>query len=166
MSPRFYILLLLFFTHCYKQKQIPKSWKTSITVPLYKKNNLYHLTNHRPIALANTIYKLFTSTLTSIFSVYGKRYQILHDSQEDFRAERCTLRQLQTFISTLKDARLTNQDIYILYIDFNNAFGLINHARLIAVMKNLRYPQDDVTLVRNICLQSTTILVSDYFGKT
>ena len=80
MLPRFHKLLLLFFKHCYKQKQIPESWKTSLTVLLYKKENPHNLTNHRPITLANTIYKLFTSTFTNILSAYGEKYQILHES--------------------------------------------------------------------------------------
>jgi hypothetical protein len=37
MPPKFHTLLFLFFTHCYKQKQIPASWKTSLTILLYKK---------------------------------------------------------------------------------------------------------------------------------
>ena len=90
IPPRFYKLLFLFFDHCYKQKQISASWKTSLTILLYKKDNPSQLTNHRPITLANTIYKFYTSTLTSILSAYGERYQILHDSQEGFRAERNT----------------------------------------------------------------------------
>ena len=90
MPPRFRTLLLLFFPHCYKQKQIPTSWKTNLPILLYKKGNPYCLTNHRPIALANTIYKLFTSTLTSVLSTYGERHQILHDSQKGYRVERCT----------------------------------------------------------------------------
>jgi hypothetical protein len=95
------------------------------------------LSNHRPIALANTIYKLFTSTLTTILSGYGEKYQILHDSQEGFCAKRSTVRQLQIIISALEDAKFTNQDIYLLYIDFKNAFGSIDHARLLAIMKTL-----------------------------
>jgi hypothetical protein len=85
MPPQFHSLLFLFFTHCYKQHKIPASWKTSLTILLYKKGNPTHLTNHKSIALANTIYKLFTSTLSSILSAYGEQYQILHNSQEGFR---------------------------------------------------------------------------------
>ena len=92
--------------------------ETSLTILLYKKGNPYCLSNHRPIALANTIYILFTSILTSILSTHGERHQILHDSQEGFRAERCTTRHLQILIPALEDARFTNQDIYVLYIDF------------------------------------------------
>ena len=51
MPPRFHKLLFLFFPQCYKQKQIPASWKTSLTVLLYKKSDQAQLTNHRPIAL-------------------------------------------------------------------------------------------------------------------
>ena len=57
MPPRFHKMLLLFFKHCYKQKQILESWKTSLTILLYKKGNPHNLTNHRPIALVNIIYK-------------------------------------------------------------------------------------------------------------
>jgi hypothetical protein len=150
MSPRFQKLLFLFFKHCYKQKQIRTSWKTSLIVLLYKKDDPSQLTNHRSIALANTIYKLYTSTLISILSTYGEKYQILHDSQEGFRAERGTSRQLQLLIATLEDVRFMTQDIYILYIDFKIAFGSINHARLLAIMKDLEFPTDAVSLISNI----------------
>ena len=157
MPPCFHKLLFLFFQHCYKQKQIPASWKTSLTILLYKKGNPSQLTNHRPIALANTIYKFYTSTLISILSAYGERYQILHDSQKGFRAERSTFRQIQLLIATLEDARLKNQDIYLLYIDFKNAFGSTDHARLLAIMKDLGYPIDSINLIGNIYSQSSTI---------
>ena len=166
MPENFHKLLLLFFTHCYKQKQIPASWKTSLTILLYKKMNPAQLTNHRPIALANTIYKFFTSTLTYILSAYGEEYQILHDSQEGFRAERSTARQLQLLIAALEDAKFTNQDIYLLYIDFKNAFGSLDHARLLNIMKDLGYPTDAIMLVGNIYSHSNTIFTGEHFGKT
>ena len=166
MPESFQELLYLFFTHCYKQKQIPTSWKISLTILLYKKGDPSQLPNHRPIALANTIYKFFTSTLTSILSAYGEKHQILHDSQEGFKAERSTSRQLQLLIAALEDARLTNQDIYLLYIDFKNAFGSLDHARLLAIMKDLGYPEDAVFLVGNIYSNSHTIFTGEHFGKS
>ena len=166
MPEDFHKLLFLFFSHCYKQQQIPSSWKISLTILLYKKGDPSHLTNHRPIALANTIYKLFTNTLTFILLAYGEEHQILHDSQEGFRAERSTSRQLQLLIATLEDARFTNQNIYILYIDFKNAFGSLDHARLLAIIKDLGYPEHAVTLIGNIYSQSNTIFTGEHFGRT
>jgi hypothetical protein len=166
MPTRFHHMLFLLFSHCYKQKTIPSYWKQSNTVLLYKKGNPSQLTNQRPIALANTIYKLFTSTLTSLLSSYGEKHQIFHDSQEGFRQQRCTCRQIQTLIAALEDAKFTAQDIYLLYIDFTNAFGSIDHARLLAIMTDLGYPLDAIKLIGSIYSESYTTITGSYFGKT
>jgi hypothetical protein len=166
MPSQFHDLLFLLFKQCYKQQQIPTSWKTSLTILLYKRSDPTILTNHRPIALANTIYKFFTNTITAQLANYGEKYQILQNSQEGFRQERCTSRQLQTLIAALEDLKLTQQDIYILYIDFKNAFGSIDHARLLSIMADLGYPQDAINLIGNIYSNSSTIFLGSHFGKT
>ena len=84
------------------------------------------------------IYKLFTSTITTQLANYGKQHQILQNSQEGFREERWTSRKLQTLIAALEDSKLTHQDIYLLYIDFKNAFGL-GLSYMIAEGENLSY---------------------------
>lgn len=154
MPTKFLDLLFKFFTHCYKHQQIPNYWKISLTIFLYKKNDPTDLTNHRPITLAKTIYKLFTSTLQMLLANYGETHQILHDSREGFRAERCTARQLQTLIYAPEDARFTTKDIYLLYMDFKNAFGSIDHPRLLTIMSDVGYPQDGVNIIGNIYSQS------------
>ena len=60
------------------------------------------------------------------------------------------IRQIQMIIAALEDARLTIQDIYLIYIDFRNAFGFIDHARLLVLMENLGCPKDAVEIVSNI----------------
>jgi hypothetical protein len=166
MPSQFHNLLFPLFQQCYKQQRIPKSWKTSLTILLYKKLDPSILTKHRPIALANTIYKFFTSTITAQLANYCEKHQILQNSQEGFRQERCTSRQLQTLIAALEDSKLTQQDIYLLYIDFKNAFGSIDHARLLSIMADLGYPQDAINLIGNIYSNSSTIFFGSHFGKT
>jgi hypothetical protein len=159
-------MLFLFFSHCYKQRTIPFSWKNSNSILLYKKGLPYQLNNHRPIALADTIYKLFTSTLTTLLLSYGKQHQIIHNNREGFCQECCTNRQIQTIIVALEDARFTSQDIYLLYIDFINAFGSIDHARLLAIMLDLGYPTDAIKLIGNIYSESHTTINGQYVGTT
>ena len=53
-----------------------------------------------------------------------------------------------------------------MYIDFKNAFGSIDHTRLLAIMKDLGYPEDVVKLVGNIYSHSNTIFTGVYFGQT
>jgi hypothetical protein len=157
MPTRFHNMFLLFI-HCYKQQSIPPSWKTSNTILIYKKGHPYQFSNHCPIALANTIYKLFTGILTTLLSSFGEKYQNLHNSQEGFRQERCTSRQIQTLIAALEDARFTTQDIYLLFIDFTNAFGSINHAKLLTIMFDLGFSQATIILIGSIYSESYTTL--------
>jgi hypothetical protein len=165
MPQNFHHMLYLFFTQCFKQRQIPTSWKTSLTILLYKKVILlYSLTiDQLPLPTPSTNFLL---ALTTILSGYGKKYQILHDSQEGFCAECSTTQQLQIIISALEDTKLTNQDIYLLYIDFKNAFGSADHARLLAIMTDLGYPDDVIHLIGNIYSQSTTKFTGAHFGET
>jgi hypothetical protein len=101
-----------------------------------------------------------------MLSTYGETYQILNESQEGFREERCTTRQIQLIIATLEDAKYTKQDIYILYIDFRNAFGSIDHARLLTIMEDIGYPIDAISLIGNIYTDSTTSFSGTNFGTT
>ena len=164
LPPPWHNLIFLFFRQCYKQKTIPHHWKHSKTILLHKKDDPIHLANYRPLALANTIYKLYTSTLTTLLTNYGEHNKLLHFSQEGFCPQRNTSRQIQTIIAVLEDAKLTTQDIYLTYIDLRNAFGSIDHARLLALMEDLGYLLDAIVIVGNIYENSSTSFTGSHFG--
>lgn len=52
----------------------------------------------------------------------------------------------------------------MLYIDFKNAFGSIDHRRLLFIMSDLGYLQDTINLIENIYSHFNTILT--HFGQT
>lgn len=59
-------------------------------------------------------------------------------------------RQIQAIIATLEDAKYTNKDLFLTYIDFKNSFGFIDNPRLLAIMGDLGYPIDAIMLIRNM----------------
>ena len=134
----------------------PNSWKTSTTVLVYKKGDPLDLKNHRPIGLMNTIYKAWTSLITEVLSTFAEHYQILSNSQEGFRKNKNTVRQLQNVVNMLSDARLTNQNIYLLFIDFSSAFNTIDHDKLLQTMYDLGFPIDAIHVIQNLYLNVTT----------
>lgn len=69
-------------------------------------------------------------------------------------------------IATLEDAHLTNNDIYLAYFDFWNAFGLVDHARLLAILEDLDYQDEEIELIGNIYTKSTTSFFATHFGTT
>ncbi|KAK6763693.1 hypothetical protein RB195_024136 [Necator americanus] len=51
------------FTRYKSECKVPKQWKTSKTVLLYKKGAPHDIGNYRPICLLSVIYKLFTRVI-------------------------------------------------------------------------------------------------------
>lgn len=74
-------------------------------------------------------------------------------------------RQIQALIAALDDAKFTNKDIYLTYIDFKNTFGSIDHPRLLAIVEDLGDPLDAIDLVGNVYDESTTSFKSTHFSN-
>jgi hypothetical protein len=116
--------------------------------------------NYRSIALACTIYKLFTSILTSILTTFGEQHKILHHYQEGFRPMKSMAKQIQAIIVALEDTNFTNKDIYLTYIELKNAFGSIDYLRLLVITEDLGYPPDAIELVGNFYAKTITSIQS------
>ena len=135
----------------------PRSWKESTTVLLHKKGSELDLNNYRPIALANTLYKLWTGVVQECMSRYAEHYDILSSQQEGFRKKRNTIRQLQNLLNALSDAKISNNDIYMLYVDFSSAFNTIDHDKLLCIMHDLVFTIDAIQAIRDLYTNATTI---------
>jgi hypothetical protein len=62
----------------------------------------------------------------------------------------------------LEAAMLTRQDIYLLQIDFSEAFDTVNHNKLIQVLTALGFPQDAVRVVSDLYSGATTVVRTPY----
>ena len=134
----------------------PTSWKESCTILIHKKGSELDLNHYRPIALANTMYKLWTSMVHDCMSTYAEHFDILSSQQEGFRKHRNTIRQLQMLQSVLSDAKICNQDLYLLYIDFSSAFNTIDRDKLLRTMKDLGFTQDAIHVINDLYTDAKT----------
>ena len=64
----------------------------------------------------------------------------------------------------MEDAKVSTKDIYLTYVDFRNAFGSIDHARLLALITDFDYTLDAVKIVGNIYTNSSTCFTGSHFG--
>jgi hypothetical protein len=131
-------------------------WATGITPQLEGKPHLPSVqktrasprtSQYRPVGLLNTIYKLYTRTVTMALYDYAEKHSVLSSTQKGFRKYASTMSQVQTLIMALEDARDTAQDVYMLQVDFSNAFNMIDHDKLLAVMWDLGFPTDAIDVV-------------------
>ncbi|KAJ9531789.1 hypothetical protein QJQ45_021938 [Haematococcus lacustris] len=141
----------------------PTTWKTSDTCLLYKdKGQETDLNSYRPVGLANTVYKLWTSLITKTLSEYAEANGMLSKNQAGFRSHRNTTQQLQMLVMALEDAKLAKADIYALLVDFTSAFNTTCQDKLLWIMHDLGFPTDATDAVKDLYTGATTRFKTPY----
>ncbi|MGQ2964067.1 MAG: RNA-directed DNA polymerase, partial [Agrobacterium sp.] len=141
----------------------PTAWKASDTCLLYKdKGQETDLNAYRPVGLANTIYKLWTSLITRALCEYAEANGMLSNCQAGFRSHRDTTQQLQMLVMALEDAKLAKVDIYALLVDFTSAFNTTCQDKLLWIMHDLGFPTDATDAVRDLYTGATTRFNTPY----
>ncbi len=120
----------------------PSQWKDSDTILLHKKDDPCDVANFRPIGLAITTYKLWTTMVTITLDRYASTNRLLYDLQEGFQREKSTIRQVQRLKSLIHDASTSQQNLLVAYIDFSSAFNTVSHAHLLTTMEWMQFPPD------------------------
>eukprot|EP00798_Chlamydomonas_sp_ICE-L_P014832 gene14832-biopygen23857 len=123
---------------------------------LYKKGDPTQANHYRPIGLNNTMGELWTNMVTTVMSKYLDQYQVLSDSQEGFRQNRSTHRQLTHLLHDIEDAAHSKRDLFAAYFDFSSAFNMVDHDKLLQTMYDLGIPVDVIETVKGIYNGATT----------
>lgn len=83
LDPRSEIVPTILNT-CRKNGRIPPSWKESTTILIHKGDDPSSMDNWRPIALQNTIYKIYAAIIASRISNWAITGNIISPSQKGF----------------------------------------------------------------------------------
>ena len=119
-------------------------------IAIYKKDDPLDIKHYRPIALANTLTKLYTGLLTDCMTDWAEYSDVLSSSQEGFRRAKGTARQLLMMQNVPDDAKIFGENIYMMYLDFSSAFNIIDHDTLLQIMYDLGFPKDCLGVVKNL----------------
>ncbi|GFT19301.1 retrovirus-related Pol polyprotein from type-2 retrotransposable element R2DM, partial [Nephila pilipes] len=158
-------ILTRLFNICLSLKKVPASWKQSETVLIHKKGDLMDLSNWRPIALSNTVYKLFSKCLTRKLLDWCSANQTLSSCQKGFTPFDGVLEHNFVIAQHLEDAHRLKRDSFACWIDISNAFGSIPHSILWSSLKAMGADMDFISLCQDIYKDSnTSVLGLD--GKT
>jgi len=118
------------FEKCRKTNIFPRTWKQTDIRWLFKKGNPFEISNYRPIALGNTLYKLYMRILTNRLEELGEGTGIISDEQQGFRTDRscaAAIIMLKTMIARrMKDER----PFYMACLDISKACDMVDHQRL------------------------------------
>ena len=100
--------------------------------------------------------------VTQCLTKHAEHYDVLSSSQEGFRAEKSTIRQLQNLINVMSDAKICHQDLYLLYIDFSSAFNTTDHDKLLCIMHDLGFPPTAIEVVADLYTDAVTRIKLDF----
>jgi ribonuclease HI len=131
-----------------KEAVPPASWLGGMIRFLFKKGDLLDAENYRPVCLQDCIYKLLSAILTDRLYRLAERYGLIDSSQEGFRKLHSTQRQVQSLHWAIEEASHKRTKLYVVYIDFANAFNSVDHEALWCWLQEMNVP--DVDLLRSL----------------
>ena len=99
----------------WNKKELPKDWKESIIVPIYKKGNKKECSNYKGILLLPTTYKILSNILLSRLTPYAE--EIIRDHQCGFRHKRSTTDHVFCIRQILEEKEEYNEAVHQLFID-------------------------------------------------
>ena len=104
--------------------KVPDSWKHAAIVTICKGKGLdTDPQNYRPIALLNTMYKVFASIIQNMD-------QFLRKSQYGFRTAEGTNHALHILRRAMEYSNLTDTNLNLLFLDWKQAFDSVDHTAL------------------------------------
>ncbi len=59
-------------------------------------------------------------------------------------------------MNMMSDAKISQQDLYLLYVDFSSAFNTIDHDKLLCIMHDLGFPEDAIEVIAELYTYAMT----------
>ena len=123
-------LLAALFNICARLQTVPSSWKTSNTILVYKKGDRADLSNWRPLALGDTMPKLFAALIADRLTDWAIDREKLSPAQKGFLRDEGCYEHNFVLQEILTDARRRRGQAVVAWLDLSNAFGSVPHATI------------------------------------
>jgi ribonuclease HI len=119
---------------------MPPEWRGGIVHLLFKKHPSNKISNWRPICMAETSYRIFSSIVATRLQTVAEKSGILEHTQEGFRPLHGTRRQIERLLSILRKSKLARVPVIAVFLDFCNAFNSIDITAAIKILKSFGIP--------------------------
>ncbi|KAK6740398.1 hypothetical protein RB195_008701 [Necator americanus] len=136
------------FTRYLSECKVPKQWKTSKTVLLYKKGDPHDIGKYRPICLLSVIYKLFTRV------ILNRIEKVLDEGQPceqaGFRKEFSTNDHIHTASKLIEVSRECKMPLFLTFIDLKKAFDSVETEAVVEALDNQGVPTQYMKVLQEL----------------
>ena len=133
--------------HCLHAKTFPNVWKVAKVTPVFKGNGSKDdKNNYRPISVLPDLSKILKKHICNNLCKFLRENYLLHGYQSDFRksfsTETSSIRLIEQLLFDFDGNRVTG----LVFLDYKQAFDLINHELLIAKRQVIGVSEDYLPL--------------------
>ena len=151
-------LLRMIFKAILTSKYVPKAWKTSRTVMLYKKSDPNNPANWRPIGITSVMYRIFTCTISKAIMGINMKKRIFHHSQKGFTTDPGCSEHISVLNEIIHSSKRIESSLHMLTIDFTNAFGSVPHDLIFDTLSAKGFNNDFIQIIRSIYSDNQSII--------
>lgn len=146
---------------------IPLRWKVARTAMLAKpgKDDYTQLGSYRPIALLNTLAKIYEKALASYMSQVAESNQILHAGHYGARPNRSSQEALVHLVSWVKAQGRAGRMVGAIFADVKSAFPLVHHPQMLHTLEMQGFPPQLTNFISSFLSQRLTYLSFNGFNS-
>ena len=141
---------------CRANGRIPPAWKTSVTILTHKGEDPLALDNWRPIALQNTLYKVYAAIIAKRVSNWAVDTGVMSPSQKGFLPMEGCLEHNHLLTSVFQDSRRRRRPVYLTWLDLKDAYGSVPHEILFKIMEMAGLRGTTLEVVRDFYTNTST----------
>ena len=126
--------LLKLIQKCWEEQTLPQDFKDAVLIPIYKnKGDRRDCGNYRGISLLSVAGKILAKILQQRLKILSEN--VLPESQCGFRPSRSTTDMIFSVRQIHEKAIEQQQELYIVFVDFNKAFDTVDRDLLWKVLR-------------------------------
>ena len=114
---------------------VPRLWRQSYVVPIFKKGDKAKSSNYCPISLTSVIGKMLEAIIARTIRKHLDEHKLIRHSQHGFSKGKSCLTNLLSFYRKVFETINKGNEFDIVYLDFSKAFDRVPHRRLLSKVK-------------------------------
>ena len=151
------------FNKILETEEVPKQWKNTEIIIIYKKGNRQDPQNYRPISLSPSLSKLFTKIIKN--RIYNSLDHNQPVEQARFRKNFSTIDHIHTINQIIEKANEYQIKINMLFIDYCKAFDTIKHEAIWEALENQGVQNKIINIIKNLYTDAKAYLKLDRKGR-
>ena len=140
------------FKCIWREEEVPRSWNDSRVTLIHKGGNKSkkEIKNYRPIAVCDTMCKIFCGILNERLSEIVERNKVMGEEQNGFRKDRRGEDSMFVVNEVIERARKDGRKKYLAFLDIEKAYDRVDRKMLCEVLKKIGMSGKIVNIIRSM----------------